>query len=98
MGSKAEPLDVSNLNANVLKAEYAVRGAIAVKAAEYQKALRDGAELPFTKVLQCNIGELMIPFICLLSLIGWSDWVLLCSERLSCPSMSYYHRFPRKTK
>lgn len=57
MGSKPEPLDASNLNPNVLKAEYAVRGAIAVKAQEYQKALRDGAELPFTKVLQCNIGE-----------------------------------------
>jgi alanine transaminase len=57
MSSKPEPLDVASLNANVLKAEYAVRGAIAVKASEYQKALRDGAELPFSKVLQCNIGE-----------------------------------------
>jgi alanine transaminase len=59
MSSKTEPLDAANLNANVLKAEYAVRGAIAVKAQEYQKALRDGAKLPFTKVLQCNIGEAM---------------------------------------
>lgn len=64
MGSKSEPLDVASLNPNVLKAEYAVRGAIAVKASEYQKALRDGAELPFSKVLQCNIGESMNSLSC----------------------------------
>ena len=70
MGSKAEALDASNLNANVLKAEYAVRGAIAMKAGEYQKALRDGAQLPFTKVLQCNIGEPLNAFICRERCIG----------------------------
>jgi len=68
MSSKPEPLAVASLNANVLKAEYAVRGAIAVKASEYQKALKDGAELPFTKVLQCNIGEPTNSFSCL---FGW---------------------------
>jgi len=52
-----EPLEVDNLNARLLKTEYAVRGAIAVKSADYQKQLREGAKLPFNKVLQCNIGE-----------------------------------------
>lgn len=54
---KMEPLEVDNLNARLLKTEYAVRGAIAVKSADYQKQLREGAKLPFNKVLQCNIGE-----------------------------------------
>ena len=54
--TKHEPLDVDSLNSNLLKAEYAVRGAIAVKSQEYVKALSDGVHLPFKKVLQCNIG------------------------------------------
>lgn len=48
---------MENLNANLVKAEYAVRGAIAIKSVEYQDGLKDGAKLPFDKVLQCNIGE-----------------------------------------
>jgi alanine transaminase len=52
-----EPLEESNLNPCVLKAEYAVRGAIAVKSQELQQELRDGAQLPFDKVLACNIGK-----------------------------------------
>ena len=54
---RAEPLDVDTLNSCLLKAEYAVRGAIAVKSQEYQEALKNGAELPFKKVVQCNIGK-----------------------------------------
>lgn len=54
---RAEPLEAENLNSCVLKAEYAVRGAIAVKSQEYQDALKNGADLPFSKVVQCNIGE-----------------------------------------
>ena len=56
-GSKPEPLEAETLNPCLLKAEYAVRGAIAIKSAEYQKALRNGEKLPFSKVLQCNIGK-----------------------------------------
>ena len=54
-----ELLDVDNLNPCLLKADYAVRGAIAVKSQEYQKALKEGADLPFSKILACNIGELV---------------------------------------
>jgi alanine transaminase len=60
-GQGIELLDVHNLNPKLLKAEYAVRGAIAVKSQDYQQQLKDGKLLPFNKVLQCNIGELGDP-------------------------------------
>lgn len=47
----------STLNKNVLKAEYAVRGAIAVKAQEYTEQIRLGQDLGFQSVIQCNIGN-----------------------------------------
>ena len=53
----SEPLNEDNLNPCLLKAEYAVRGAIAVKSSTYQSELVAGEKLPFNKVLQCNIGE-----------------------------------------
>jgi alanine transaminase len=56
-GAKGELLDVNNLNPHLLKAEYAVRGAIAVKATEYHNAIKDGKSLPFPKVVPCNIGR-----------------------------------------
>ena len=58
MSSEArEPLLATNLNPRLLEAAYAVRGPIAKKAQEYEKELKDGVDLPFKKVLQCNIGE-----------------------------------------
>lgn len=50
------PLDEDNLNPKVLAAEYAVRGAIAVRATELQAELAAGKKLPFDKVIACNIG------------------------------------------
>jgi hypothetical protein len=50
-------LNVSNLNQNVLKAKYAVRGAIVIKALEYEEDLKKGKKLPFNKLLFCNIGN-----------------------------------------
>ena len=47
----------STLNKNVLKAEYAVRGAIAVKAQEYTEQIRLGQDLGFQSIIQCNIGN-----------------------------------------
>lgn len=50
-------LTEDTLNPNVLAAEYAVRGAIAIKAANYNKQLKSGeGSLPFDKVYACNIG------------------------------------------
>ncbi|PRW60642.1 alanine aminotransferase 2 [Chlorella sorokiniana] len=53
-----EALSVDTLNPNLLKAEYAVRGAIAIKSAQYSQQLAEGGSgLPFDKIYQCNIGN-----------------------------------------
>lgn len=57
--AKTPALDVSNINPKVLEAEYAVRGAIAVKSQKYAESLADGATLDFPKIVQCNIGALL---------------------------------------
>lgn len=64
--SKTPTLDVSNINPNVVAAEYAVRGAIAVKAQQYGEKLRNGEDLGFDSLVQCNIGMLV------------SHWTLVC--------------------
>eukprot|EP00889_Picochlorum_renovo_P004270 jgi/Picre1/31300/NNA_006653.t1 len=55
--SKTPTLDVSNINPNVVAAEYAVRGAIAVKAQQHGEKLRNGEDLGFESLVQCNIGN-----------------------------------------
>jgi alanine transaminase len=57
-------LNAKNINPNILKAQYAVRGEIAVRAEEYRKALQIGAvdtppshRLPFDSVISANIGN-----------------------------------------
>lgn len=57
--SKTPTLDVSNINPNVVAAEYAVRGAIAVKAQQHGEKLRNGEDLGFESLVQCNIGALV---------------------------------------
>jgi len=54
----AQPrISLSNINSNVIKAEYAVRGEIVAKAAEIEKDLANGAVWPFKKLVYCNIGN-----------------------------------------
>ncbi|KAL0822136.1 hypothetical protein ABMA28_004269 [Loxostege sticticalis] len=55
MASKV--LNVDNLNPNVLKLEYAVRGPLVIRAAEIEKELQKGAQKPFKKVIWANIGD-----------------------------------------
>ncbi|KAI5790412.1 pyridoxal phosphate-dependent transferase [Pyronema domesticum] len=52
-------LNAKNINPNILKAQYAVRGEIAVRSEEYRKALQAGAghRLPFHSVISANIGN-----------------------------------------
>ena len=40
-----------------MKAEYAVRGAIVIRAMEHEKALAAGEWRPFKKIVYCNIGN-----------------------------------------
>lgn len=54
----AENLTVQDLNENVLKAKYAVRGSIPMRAEELQQQLaRDPSSLPFDKIVNANIGN-----------------------------------------
>ncbi|KAI1810519.1 PLP-dependent transferase [Poronia punctata] len=51
-------LDIGNINQHVVKAEYAVRGELAVKSEEYRARLRQGDDsLPFDSVISANIGN-----------------------------------------
>lgn len=45
------------MNPAVIKAEYAVRGAIAIRAEELRDDLDAGKKLPFDSVVSCNIGN-----------------------------------------
>ena len=45
------------MNPSVIKAEYAVRGAIAIRAEELRDDLEAGKKLPFDSVVSCNIGN-----------------------------------------
>jgi len=50
-------LNASNINPKLLKAEYAVRGAIAVRSEEHRVALAHANDLPFKSVVSANIGN-----------------------------------------
>lgn len=45
------------MNAAVQAAEYAVRGAIPLRAEELKEQLEQGDTLPFERVINCNIGN-----------------------------------------
>lgn len=55
--AEAAKLTAATINPSVLKAEYAVRGELVIKADEYRKQLASGAKLPFSKIVACNIGN-----------------------------------------
>ncbi|KAI5474181.1 hypothetical protein MNV49_003985 [Pseudohyphozyma bogoriensis] len=50
-------LTASTINPHVVAAEYAVRGAIPLRAEELREELEEGAKLPFETVVSCNIGN-----------------------------------------
>jgi alanine transaminase len=53
-------LNITNINANVIKAEYAVRGAVVNKAMEYKAKLAAGEHLQFDHLIPLNIGNPLI--------------------------------------
>ena len=57
--STKRPMELKDLNQNLVNAQYAVRGELAVKAEEHRQALLDerAASLPFTQVISANIGN-----------------------------------------
>ncbi|KAK1948044.1 Alanine aminotransferase 2 [Phytophthora citrophthora] len=51
-------LTADTINPNIVKAEYAVRGALVLRSNEYEDRLARGdVSLPFDKVIPCNIGN-----------------------------------------
>ncbi|KAL1932136.1 hypothetical protein VTP01DRAFT_9192 [Rhizomucor pusillus] len=50
-------LQVSNINPNIRKAEYAVRGRLAIRGEEIREQLAQGHTFPFKTVVNCNIGN-----------------------------------------
>lgn len=50
-------LRLDTLSKAVLDSEYAVRGEIVIRAYELQKQLENGASLPFSRLVYCNIGN-----------------------------------------
>ena len=52
-------LNLENINQHVVKAEYAVRGELAVKSEEYRAKSKKGGDtgLPFDAVISANIGN-----------------------------------------
>lgn len=58
MAATASPaLTLDNMNPNVKKMEYAVRGPLVIRATALEKELQAGAVKPFDKVIKANIGD-----------------------------------------
>ncbi|KAK5898432.1 hypothetical protein CgunFtcFv8_015850 [Champsocephalus gunnari] len=56
-GLGGKVLTLENMNPNVRKVEYAVRGAIVQRAVQIEKELKEGVKKPFTEVIKANIGD-----------------------------------------
>lgn len=56
---RTKSLNINNINQNVVHAEYAVRGELAIKSEQYraQLAKGEGKDLPFDSVISANIGN-----------------------------------------
>lgn len=50
-------LTTENMNPNVKRVEYAVRGPIVQRAVQIEKELKQGVKKPFTEVIKANIGD-----------------------------------------
>lgn len=56
-GVASSKLTGDTISPHVMKAEYAVRGDIVVRAGEIGKELKKGKKFPFTELVMCNIGN-----------------------------------------
>ncbi|XP_046415758.1 alanine aminotransferase 2 [Neodiprion virginianus] len=50
-------LTINNVNPNLKRMEYAVRGPLLIRALEIEKELEKGVKKPFTEVIKANIGD-----------------------------------------
>lgn len=56
-GSGPKVITLENMNSQVKKMEYAVRGPLVIRATAIEKELQAGAEKPFKTVIKANIGD-----------------------------------------
>lgn len=52
-----QTLSLDNINENVKRMEYAVRGPLVIRAGQIERELREGAKKPFNQVIRANIGD-----------------------------------------
>lgn len=57
MASVSKAVTMENINPNIVKLEYAVRGPIVVRALEIEREIKKGAQKPFKAVIKANIGD-----------------------------------------
>ena len=50
-------LSLETMNQQIRSMEYAVRGAIPIRATELEKELKSGVKKPFDEVIRANIGD-----------------------------------------
>merc|ERR1719411_2419345 len=50
-------LKIDNMNPNIKKMEYAVRGPLVIRATAIEKELEKGVKKPFSNVIKANIGD-----------------------------------------
>ena len=55
--SCGQPLSLCQINPQLVKAEYAVRGRLLARAVQLETDLQAGKALPFKKIVRCNIGN-----------------------------------------
>mmetsp|Transcript_63335 Transcript_63335/g.169333 ORF Transcript_63335/g.169333 Transcript_63335/m.169333 type:complete len:513 (-) Transcript_63335:34-1572(-) len=55
--SKKKQLLPHTINPRVMEAQYAVRGALVLRAMQHQRALDSGEKMPFDEIIYCNIGN-----------------------------------------
>ena len=53
----ALPLNIEDINPHVKAAQYAVRGRLLDRAGQLEAQLREGVQLPFERIVKCNIGN-----------------------------------------
>lgn len=47
----------NTINPRVMEAQYAVRGALVLRAMQHQRALENNEKMPFDEIIYCNIGN-----------------------------------------
>jgi len=83
------PLHIGVVNPHVRAASYAVRGRLLDRASELEQQLKAGAELPFSRIVKCNIGNPQALAQKPLSFVRRTLSLMMNPELLQAPPPSY---------